>query len=58
MSILKIITSFGIREADSFLIEVSSFIGKEADVDDVYRYRRNDFAVIFKEKTTYYLNSY
>ena len=44
----KFIRRFGGREVEEFLMNVASFISKEANVIDVYSYRRESFAVIFK----------
>ena len=44
----KFIKKFGGREAEVFLMNISSYISKEANVIDVYSYRRESFAVIFK----------
>ena len=44
----KFIRRFGGREAEEFLMNVATYISKEANVIDVYSYRREAFAVIFK----------
>ncbi|MBO4572750.1 MAG: EAL domain-containing protein [Clostridia bacterium] len=48
MGLDKFINKFSGREADSFLINVASYLTKKSGVDDVYCYRSEDFAVIFK----------
>ena len=47
----KFLKRFGGREADAFLINVSSFLTKEAGVLDLYTYKRESFAIIYKDKT-------
>lgn len=47
----KITKRFNGHESDTFLISVADFLNNLAGVNDVYCYRREDFAVIFKDDT-------
>lgn len=46
----RTIRRFGEREADAFLRHVSYFLLKHSEVNDIYRCRRDSFAVIFKDQ--------
>lgn len=45
----KFTKRFNVRAADELLMEVASYFAEEARSADVYCYRREEFAVIFKE---------
>ena len=47
----RITKRFNGHESDTFLISVGDFLTNLAGVNDVYCYRREDFAVIFKDDT-------
>ena len=50
----KVVKRFGEREAESFLINVASFLLKKSDVEDVFCCRRESFAVVFKDENGKY----
>lgn len=45
----KITKRFNGHEADAFLINVANYLSDLAGLNDVYCYRREDFAIIFKD---------
>ena len=45
----KLVMRFGGREGDALLINIASYLVKESNVTDIYCYKRESFAAIFKE---------